>query len=227
MIATTVGITVVVALLGGFGPQIDQLEIDYSLPGGLLHALVQVESNSDPFAVGALGEAGLCQIHPVTAVAISNTIGIRADLIMSDPGANLEAGAFYLSSMIALFDGDVALALSAYNGGPGRVLDCRCVIPTTRRYVDAVLSFYSWVPLKPAPVFVPDKVCWENRKVCIGQDAGPSPAARAVFRHAAPAQSPGVPFCVGGTCVEEDAAAPAARATPRSDDPPAYPPTVL
>jgi soluble lytic murein transglycosylase-like protein len=46
---------------------------------------------------------------------------------LQNPGENLDAGAAYLSKMIDRFDGDLSLALAAYNAGPTKVLS---------RYVD-------------------------------------------------------------------------------------------
>ena len=101
----------------------------------LLAALVKQESGFDPSATSGAGAAGLTQLMPSTA----------AGLGVSDPynpAQSLEGGARYLRAQLDRFGGDPALALAAYNAGPGAVTRYGGVPPyaETQRYVRNVLA---------------------------------------------------------------------------------------
>lgn len=80
--------------------------------------LVKIESNFDPDAVSSAGAIGYTQIRPATARFFES--GISADQL-SDPEINLRLGFRFLRSLIRQYDGDINLALLAYNRGPARV----------------------------------------------------------------------------------------------------------
>ena len=94
-------------------PHIYAAEAKFSLPTGLLDALVWTESRYNPLAVSPAGAAGLGQLMPATAkeLGVSNRF---------DPMANIFGAARYLRQMLDKF-GVVHLALAAYNAGPGAV----------------------------------------------------------------------------------------------------------
>ena len=94
-------------------PHIYAAEAKYSLPAGLLDALVWTESRYNPFAVSLAGAAGLGQLMPATAreLGVSNRF---------DPMANIFGAARYLRQLLDRF-GVVHLAVAAYNAGPGAV----------------------------------------------------------------------------------------------------------
>ena len=81
--------------------------------------LIERESGFDPNAKGAAGEIGLAQIMPDTA--LKPGYGTDPILDRSDPIENLRFGAQHLANLIQHYDGDVTLALQAYNGGGGNV----------------------------------------------------------------------------------------------------------
>lgn len=94
-------------------PHVYAAEAQYSLPIGLLDALVWTESRYNPLAISKAGAAGLGQLMPGTArdLGVSNRF---------DPAANIFGAAKYLRQMLDKF-GVVHLALAAYNAGPGAV----------------------------------------------------------------------------------------------------------
>lgn len=122
--------------------------IDYEL----LQALVAAESGFDAQAVSPKGALGLMQLMPATA----QRYGVQGDRKATlekklfDPRINIAAGSRYLRYLIGLFEGDLALAVAAYNAGEGAVRRAGNKIPNykeTQNYVKTVLQLYAY--LKP------------------------------------------------------------------------------
>ncbi len=109
-------------------------EVRHGLPSGLLDALVAAESNYRPNVVSKAGAAGLAQLMPATA----RSLGVFDRF---DVRANLDGGARYLRRMIDRF-GSIAMALAAYNAGPGAVLRAGAIPQNgeTPGYVARVLT---------------------------------------------------------------------------------------
>lgn len=131
----------------------DRLAVVHDLPAGLLQGLMWVEARGDSSALGSSGDFGPMQIIPSTAAGIAKYTNFEADAILSDPFVNLQAGAWYLASLVRVFRGDIDLALAAYNAGPGAVLECNCVPADVLSYVNGVRWFWdqSWLPVPIAP----------------------------------------------------------------------------
>lgn len=84
----------------------------------LAFRLVRVESNFNPRARSYAGAMGLTQLMPGTARSIDRSMrGAR----LVDPDANLRVGFRYLRNLLRHYDGDVRLALLAYNRGENSV----------------------------------------------------------------------------------------------------------
>jgi hypothetical protein len=120
-----------------FGRMISETAERHRLDGLLVAAVIEAESAFDPTALSPAGAVGLMQVLPSTAEELGVTDPLQ-------PAANLEAGSRYLKRLLRSFDGDLELALAAYNAGPGNVLRYGGVppFPETRRYVDRVLETY-------------------------------------------------------------------------------------
>jgi len=104
----------------------------------LLHAVISVESRYKPDAVSKKGASGLMQLMPGTA----RHYGVIDAL---DPVQNINGGAKYLRDMLFLFNGDMSLAVAAYNAGESAVVRHGNRIPPfreTMNYVPKVLNFY-------------------------------------------------------------------------------------
>jgi soluble lytic murein transglycosylase-like protein len=119
-----------------FGLEIRQAAHRHRLDAGLLTAIVATESSFDPAVVSPRGAIGLMQIMPELAG--------ESALDPFEPKANLEIGARYFSRLLNRFDGDVSLALAAYNAGPGAVEKFGGMPPyrETSRFVERVLRLY-------------------------------------------------------------------------------------
>ena len=97
-----------------YGREIERAAREYGLDANLLRAMIAQESGGNPRAVSGKGAKGLMQIMDSTA----RELGVEN---VFDPGANIQAGAAYIRSLLDRFDGDVVLSLAAYNAGPTSV----------------------------------------------------------------------------------------------------------
>ena len=102
----------------------------------LLAAVVRKESAGVPCAVSPVGAMGLMQLMPATAAGA----GVRDPF---EPKQNLEGGARLLRQLLERYDGNVALALGAYNAGPASVDQYQGVPPftETQKYVSEILKW--------------------------------------------------------------------------------------
>lgn len=112
---------------------IDQHAVANGLSSDLVRAVVQAESAFNPFARSVKGAMGLMQLMPATAAEYGVVNAY-------DPAENIRAGVAYLKSLLVRYSNDEALALAAYNAGPGAVEKYGSVPPyrETRDYVARV-----------------------------------------------------------------------------------------
>lgn len=106
----------------------------YGLAPSLLWTVAQRESGLRPCAVSRAGALGLMQLMPETA----SWLGVSDPF---DPEQSIHGGARFLRMLLDRFDNDLALALGAYNAGPGRVESYGGVPPfeETLDYVGTIL----------------------------------------------------------------------------------------
>jgi len=117
------------------------------LPSGLLGAVAVQESGLYPCAVSSAGATGLMQLMPATAAEF----GVGDPF---DPWQSLQGGGQFLRQLLDRYNGDLRLALGAYNAGPARVDSFGGVPPfaETQNYVESVMARMKRVNVAGSPV---------------------------------------------------------------------------
>jgi soluble lytic murein transglycosylase-like protein len=125
------------AYSGEYEAIIDAAAATHGVAGGLVRAVIRIESEYDRYAVSSKGAQGLMQLMPPTA----QRFGVQDAF---DPRQNIFAGVQYLRLLLDMFQGDISLALAGYNAGENAVLRHRGVPPyrETRAYVEKVRALY-------------------------------------------------------------------------------------
>ncbi len=119
---------------------------EHKVDPALVYAVMRAESNYNPNAVSEKGAVGLMQIMPDTG----RRFGLK-EKELKVPGKNIRTGVQYLSELIAMFDGDLRLAVAAYNAGENAVIRHGRRVPPyaeTIAYVPRVLRAYDELRLK-------------------------------------------------------------------------------
>jgi soluble lytic murein transglycosylase len=92
------------------------------IPASLIYAIIRAESSYFPTALSPAGAVGLMQVMPATAAAVARGRGEKCALDqLTLPGLNIHLGVKHLHDLLTLYNGDIVMAVAAYNAGSGNV----------------------------------------------------------------------------------------------------------
>lgn len=115
---------------------IAQKAFEYGVDPQLVRAIAIAESDMNQDEISPVGAIGVMQLMPETA----ESLGVDP----YDTDENIEGGTRYLRQMLDTFDGNIPLAVAAYNAGPGAVKRYGGIPPysETQSYVGRVMDMY-------------------------------------------------------------------------------------
>jgi len=116
----------------------------YGVDPSLVHAIVKVESDFNPYAVSRKGAMGLMQLMPETALILNVKDSFS-------PHENIEGGVRYLRYLLDRYEGNLSLTLAAYNSGETSVKKWGTIPPSkeTQDYVKKILNLYNGTGSRP------------------------------------------------------------------------------
>lgn len=122
-----------------YHPIILKAALRHEIDPALVKAIIMAESGYNPRAVSRSGAKGLMQLMPGTA----KSLGVEN---IFDPEHNINGGVRYFKGLVNRFNGDLKLALAAYNAGTRKVREYKGVPPfkSTRFYIQKVFIYYEY-----------------------------------------------------------------------------------
>ena len=137
---------------------VEKYAFDHKVDKYLVYSIIRAESFYDKDAVSKKGACGLMQITPDTASWIAEKLEMKdfSQEDLFDPEKNIMMGVWYFKYLLERFDGDVKVAIAAYNAGPtnamkwlgredlssdGRTLD-EIPFEETKKYEQKIMSAY-------------------------------------------------------------------------------------
>ncbi len=102
---------------------VDKYATENELDPLLIYAVIKAESNFNPNVVSSSKAIGLMQLLEATAKEQAEKVGetIQSAADLYDPETNIKLGCAYFAELLQLYNGNLALAMAAYNAGFGNV----------------------------------------------------------------------------------------------------------
>lgn len=113
---------------------IERAACTYGVEASLIKAMIKMESDFKADEVSSSGAMGLMQLMPETAKSLGVTDAF-------DPEQNIMGGTKYIAQKLKDYDGNLELALSAYNAGSGTVKRYGGVPPQCKLYISKIKSY--------------------------------------------------------------------------------------
>lgn len=115
----------------------------YGVDANLIKAIIKVESNFNPNTVSSAGAKGLMQLMPENC----RDLGVKNPFNIEE---NIDGGTRHIKEYLDRYNGNVEMALMAYNGGPTRMMkrgvtsieDIYKMPKETQNYVPKVMKYY-------------------------------------------------------------------------------------
>ncbi|MGE5354415.1 MAG: transglycosylase SLT domain-containing protein [Acidobacteriota bacterium] len=122
--------------VGKFEDMIEQASKDFGVDSNIIRSVILAESAGNVKARSVTNAKGLMQLMDSTA----SSMGVKN---VWDPKENIQGGTKYLAGLLRQYNGELKLALAAYNAGPGNVEKYNGVPPfnETRNYISRVLGY--------------------------------------------------------------------------------------
>ena len=106
-----------------YSEYVEKYSKEYNIDPLLIFSIIKAESNFDKNAHSSSGAQGLMQLMEATATEIANKIDeplVEQESLL-EPEKNIMIGVKYYSELLEMYDGNMLLALTAYNAGIGNV----------------------------------------------------------------------------------------------------------
>jgi len=118
-----------------FSEIIKEASQTYGIDEGIIGAVIKAESSFNAKATSSCGAMGLMQLMPATAKGLGVKDAYNAE-------ENIMAGTKYLKQKLDEFNGNLPMALAAYNAGSGAVRKHGGIPPykETQAYVNKIMK---------------------------------------------------------------------------------------
>lgn len=106
-----------------YSEYVEKYAKEFNVDPLLIFSMIKAESNFDEKAQSSSGAKGLMQLMEATAIEIANKIDeplVEQENLL-EPEKNIMIGTKYYAELLKNYDGNMLLALTAYNAGMGNV----------------------------------------------------------------------------------------------------------